>query len=72
MSYEQAPGSPIHRIREEFLRSTREPATASDGLELADKMVALLATMDRDQARRLIKLVRDLLDTLEAKIEQPE
>ena len=71
MSYEQAPESPIHRIREDFVRSTREPATTS-GLKVADEMIAVLATVDREDARRLIKLMRDLLDTVESGIERPE
>jgi hypothetical protein len=65
VTYEQAPEPPIHRIREEFLRSTDDPAIASSGLKLADEIVAVLATLDRQDARRLIKLVRDLLDTVE-------
>ncbi len=72
MTYEQAPEPPIHRIREEFLRSTPDPATASDGLKLADDIVATLTTIDREDARRLIKLVRDLLDTVEPAIEGQE
>jgi hypothetical protein len=32
----------------------------------------MLATVDREDAPRLIKLVRDLLDTVESKIERPE
>jgi hypothetical protein len=72
VTYEQAPESPIHRIREQFLRNTRDPTTASDGLKLADEMVAMLATMDREDARRLLKLLRDLLDTLESEIEGPK
>jgi len=71
VSYEQAPESPIHRIREDFVRSTREPATTS-GLKVADEMIAVLATVDREDARRLIKLMRDLLDTVESGIERPE
>jgi hypothetical protein len=72
VTYEQAPEPPIHRIREEFLRSTRDSAIASDGLKLADEIVAKLTTMDPEDARRLIKLVRDILDTLESKIEHPD
>ena len=72
MTYEQAPEPPIHRIREEFLRGTPDPATASDGLKLADELVATLASIDREDARRLIKLVRDLLDTVEPAIEGQE
>jgi hypothetical protein len=72
VTYEQTPESPIHRIREEFRRSARDAATASDGLKLADDIVAALTTIDREDARRLIKLVRDLLDTLESKIERPD
>jgi len=71
VSYEQGPESPIHRIREDFVRSTREPATTS-GLKVADEMIAVLATVDREDARRLIKLMRDLLDTVESGIERPE
>ena len=71
MSYEQAPESPIHRIREDFVRSTREPA-ATSGVKGADEMIAVLATVDREDARRLIKLMRDLLDTVESGIERPE
>jgi len=67
MTYEQAPGSPIHRIREQFLHSTPDPATASAGLKVADEIVAMLATMDREDAHRLTKLLRDLLDTLESR-----
>jgi hypothetical protein len=70
VSYEQAPEPPIHRIREEFRRSMRDPATASDGLKLADEIVAKVTTIDREDARRLIKLVRDLLDTVEPGIER--
>ena len=72
MTYEQAPEPPIHRIREEFIRSVRDPATASDGLKLADELVATLASIDREDARRLVKLVRDLLDTVEPSIERQE
>ena len=72
MSYDQAPEPPIHRIREEFRRSARDPATASDGLKLADEIAATLSTSDPEDARRLIRLVRDLLDTLESAIEQQE
>ena len=72
MTYEQAPGPPIHRIREEFLRGVRDPASASDGLKLADELLATLATIDREDARRLIKLVRELLDTVEPAIERQE
>ena len=71
MSYDQAPAPPIQRIREEFIRTTREPATSS-GLKVADEMIAVLATVDREDARRLIKLMRDLLDTVESGIERPE
>jgi hypothetical protein len=70
VSYEQAPEPPIHRIREEFRRSARDPATASDGLKLADEIAATLTTLDQEDARRLIRLVRDLLDTLEPAIER--
>jgi hypothetical protein len=70
VSYDQAPEPPIHRIREEFLRSTRDPAIASGGLKLADEIVATLSTSEPEDARRLIKLVRDLLDTLESAIER--
>ena len=45
-------------------------AVARDGLKLADEIVAVLATIDREDARRLIKLVRDLLDTVERAIER--
>ena len=69
MSYDQAPAPPIQRIREEFIRTTREPATSS-GLKVADEMIAVLATIDREDARRLIKVLRDLLDTLEPEIER--
>jgi hypothetical protein len=69
VSYQQAPGSPIYQIREAFVRSTREPATSS-GLKVADELIAVLATCDPEDARRLIKLVRDLLDTLEPEIER--
>ena len=68
MTYDQVPEPPIHRIREEFLRSTRDPAITSGGLKLADEIVATLTTTDREDARRLIKLVRDILDTLEPAI----
>ena len=56
-------------MRKAFIRSTREPATGS-GLKVADEMIAVLATIDREDARRLIKLLRDLLDTLEPEIER--
>ena len=72
MPYEQAPEPPIHRIREEFIRSVRDPATASDGLKLADEFVATLSTSDPEDARRLIELMRDLLDTLGSAIERQE
>jgi hypothetical protein len=72
VSYEQAPEPLIHRIREEFRRGARDPAMASDGLKLADELVATLSTSDPEDARRLIKLVRDLLDTLEPAIEPQE
>jgi hypothetical protein len=49
-----------------------DAATASDGLKLADEIVATLTTIDSEDARRLIKLVRDLLDTVESAIEWQE
>jgi hypothetical protein len=72
VTYEQAPESPIHRIREEFRLSMPDPATASSGLEVADAMLTLIATVDREDAHRVIKLMRDLLDTLEPKVEPPK
>jgi hypothetical protein len=72
VTYEQAPGSSIHRIREEFRVTMPDPATASSGLEVADAMLALIATIGRDDAHRVIKLMRDLLDTLEPKVELPK
>jgi hypothetical protein len=72
VAYEQAPGSPIHRIREEFRLSMPDPTTASSGLEVADAMLALIATIDREDAHRVIKLMRDLLDTLEPKVGPPK
>ena len=72
MSYEQAPEPPIHRIREEFRRSAPDPAIASDALKLADEIVATVSTSDPEDARRLIKLVRDLFDTLEPGIARQE
>jgi hypothetical protein len=70
VGYDQAPEPPIHRIREEFRRSARDPAVASDGLKLADEIVVTLSTSDPEDAGQLIKLVRDLLDTLESAIER--
>jgi hypothetical protein len=70
VSYEQAPEPPIHRIREEFRRSARDRAAASDGLKLADEIAGTISTSEPEDARRLIKLVRDLLDTLESAIER--
>jgi hypothetical protein len=72
VTYEQVPEPPIHRIREEFLRGTRDPAIASDCLRIVDELVVVLVTLEREDARRLIKLVRDILDTLESKIERRE
>jgi hypothetical protein len=38
---------------------------------MADELLTLIATVDREDARRLIKLLRDLLNTLEPKIGRP-
>jgi hypothetical protein len=72
VSYAQAGEPPIHPLREEFRQSARDPVIANDGLKLADELIATVTTLDPKDARRLIKLVRDLLDTVELGIERQE
>jgi hypothetical protein len=72
VSYAQAGEPAVHRLREEFRQSARDPVIAKDGLKLADELIATVTTLDPKDARRLIKLVRDLLDTVELGIEPQE
>lgn len=70
MTYEQRPESPFHRIRGDFRHSLSDSAKVDECLAVADEMLATLATLKREDAQRLIKLIRDLLDTVEPRIER--
>ena len=58
----------VHRIREEFARGSSNPATLKASIDVADKVIELIATLPPEDARRLIKLLRDLLDAVEPRI----
>jgi len=70
VTYPQVPESPLHRLREEFRERMGDRANANACLKVADEALALVATLEPEEARRFIKLMRDLLDTVEPKIER--
>lgn len=60
----------IVEIKDRYRAEAGDEALADEALRATDELLAIVSTLPESEARRIIRLVRDLLEVVEGNLEQ--